>query len=209
VADFKAESEKAARGIKDRVEAARIKRATDNQAAELGRRSAKLRQKAGQETNLAETHASGEEIHEGDRVRIQSLDRDGIVESIRDGIYGVMVGPLRYRADRKDIEKIGGSLPQVPPPQLRILTPDNPEETVRELKVIGLSADEALDRVDKFLDQAFLADIDSVRIIHGHGKGILRKAIAAMLAGHPQVERFNLATPDKGGSGATMVELKK
>jgi DNA mismatch repair protein MutS2 len=209
VADFKAESEKAARGIKDRVEAARIKRATDNQAAELRRRSANLRQKAGQKTDPIETPASREQIHEGDRVRIQSLDRDGIVESIRDGIYGVMVGPLRYRADRKDIERVSEGLPPTPPPQLRILAPDNPEETVRELKVIGLSADEALDRVDKFLDQAFLADIDSVRIIHGHGKGILRKAIAAMLAGHPQVERFNLATPDKGGSGATIVELKK
>jgi DNA mismatch repair protein MutS2 len=206
LADFKAESEKAARKIKDRVEAARIKRATDNQAAELRRRAAGLRRNAGQEPGSVETPGSLEEIREGDRVKIQSLDRDGIVESIRDGIFAVMVGPLRYRADRKDLERIGG----IPlPPQQRIIVPDNPDEPVRELKVIGLSADEALDRVDKFLDQAFLADIESVRIIHGHGKGILRNAIAELLTGHPQVERFTLAPPDKGGGGATIVDLKK
>ncbi len=209
IADFKAESEKAARKIKDRIEAARIKRATDNHAAELRRRSAQLRAGAGQADAQAEVAETIAEIHEGDRVRVQSLDREGIVESIRDGLYTVLVGPLRYRADRKDLERksAGGSAAATPAP--RIIVTEAGDETVRELKVIGLSADEALDRVDKFLDQAFLADIDSIRIIHGHGKGILRNAIAQMLTAHPQVERFSLAPPDKGGGGATIVELKK
>ncbi len=96
-----------------------------------------------------------------------------------------------------------------PVPAVSLLPLDRPGETGTELKVIGLSADEALDRVDKFLDRAFLADIETVRIIHGHGKGILRNAIAKMLAGHPQVERFSPAPPEKGGTGSTIVELKK
>ena len=83
------------------------------------------------------------------------------------------------------------------------------KETSSELMVIGLTADDAIDRVDKFLDQAFLAGIENIRIIHGHGKGILRRAIAELLSHHPQVERFSLAPPEKGGGGATLVELKK
>ena len=149
-----------------------------------------------------------EEIEEGDRVKVQSLDREGVVESIHDGSYVVMIGPLRYHADRDDLIKISGSKagPALP---AHSLISDAPEEICSELKVIGLTADEALDRVDKFLDQAYLAGVENVRIIHGHGKGILRKAIAKFLAEHPQVERFSLATPDQGGGGATIAELRK
>jgi DNA mismatch repair protein MutS2 len=209
ISEFKAESEKAAHRIKDRIEAARIKRATDNHAAELRRRSAQLRVNAGQPGSQAEPARTVEELHEGDRVYVRSLDRDGTVESIRDGAYAVMVGPLRFRADGADLERKGPGPSASPSATPRTRVTDTDEVIVRELKVIGLSADDALDRVDKFLDQAFLADVDSVRIIHGHGKGILRSAIAEMLSGHPQVERFSLAPPDKGGAGATLVELKK
>jgi len=204
VSDFKAESDRAVRKIKDRVEAARIKRAVDNQAAELRRKSAGLRKGPADPEQARDTT---EELQEGDRVKIASLDREGIVDSIRDGTYSVMIGPLRYRAERSDLERTGArqTQPQLP----RVTVSESQEEAVSELKVIGLSADEALDRVDKFLDQAFLAGIDTIRIIHGHGKGILRNAIAELLSGHPQVERFSLATPDKGGGGATIVELKK
>lgn len=209
LAEFKTESDRAARKIKDRIEAARIKRAVDNQAAELHRKSVQLRREAsGQPAEHAASHASSEEISEGDRVLIQSLDREGIVEAIRDGTYSVMVGPLRYRAERRDLERLGGAVK--PPPQvIRATVVDSSEESAAELKVIGLSADEALDRVDKFLDQAFLAGIENVRIIHGHGKGILRNAIAEMLSSHPQVEQFQHAPPEKGGSAITLVELKK
>ncbi len=211
IAEFKAESDRAVRKIKDRVEAARIKRAMENQSAELRRKSVGLRRSAsGQPAEPADTVDLGEDIREGDRVRIQSLDREGIVESIRDGTYSVMIGPLRYRADRKDLERTKAQVGSAPPQVQRIGFTDNPDEPPpMELKVIGLSADEALDRVDKFLDQAFLAGVENVRIIHGYGKGILRNRIAEMLAGHPQVESFSPAAPEKGGGGATIVELKK
>ena len=78
----------------------------------------------------------------------------------------------------------------------------------REINLIGHRAEEACDQVDKLLDSAALAQVDRIRIIHGHGMGILKKAIAGLLANHPHVEKFYAATPEEGGSGATIVELK-
>jgi len=83
------------------------------------------------------------------------------------------------------------------------------EPTRSELNVIGRTTDEAVDAVDKFLDEAFLNGLSEIRIIHGHGTGALRWAIAALLKDHPHVERFFSAPPDQGGSGATVVELKQ
>ncbi|MFN2577167.1 MAG: endonuclease MutS2 [Pyrinomonadaceae bacterium] len=78
-----------------------------------------------------------------------------------------------------------------------------------ELKLIGKKTDEAVDLTDKFLDEAFLNGLSEVRIIHGHGTGALRKAIAALLADHPHVSRFAVAPQDQGGGGATIVELRQ
>ncbi len=208
--DFKAESNRALRVVKDHIEAARLKKQAENQTMALRKKSAKL-QTTGKESGAPSSPIPGstEEIREGDRVRVQSLDREGAVESIREGTYHVMIGPLRYRADREDLIRIGSASPILPTPSPRGTMVDTPGDAVSELKVIGLTADEALDQVDRFLDQAFLTGVENVRIIHGHGKGILRKAIADFLAKHPQVERFNLAPPEKGGGGATMVELRK
>jgi DNA mismatch repair protein MutS2 len=86
---------------------------------------------------------------------------------------------------------------------------DVDESFAPEINVIGTRVDEATDRVDKFLDEAFLAGAESVRIVHGHGKGALRKAIAELLTGHSHVERFNPAPSNQGGTGATVVALRK
>jgi len=208
--DFKAESARALRAVKDQIEAARIKKHAEKQAMKLRRRLARL-QSSGKEPAASSSPAAGipEDIRELDRVKILSLDREGTVESIRDGTYHVMVGPLRYRAGREDLVRIGGGSASIPSLSPREPTADASCNSAAELKVIGLTADEALDRVDRFLDQAFLNGLETVRIIHGHGKGILRKAIADFLSAHPQVERFSLAPPEKGGGGATIVEIRK
>jgi DNA mismatch repair protein MutS2 len=213
--EFKTVSDLAVRKIKDHAEAARLKKQAAKQAMDLHRKSMRLRAStdtggAGKESaSVSESKAPIDaDLEEGDRVKVQSLDREGIVESLREDTCVVMVGPLRYRADRADLTKIAAGKPAPLPftyPQIS----DSDEQVGSEIKVIGLTADEALDRVDKFLDQAYLAGIENVRIIHGHGKGILRRAIANFLSEHTQVERFSLAPPDKGGGGATIVELKK
>jgi DNA mismatch repair protein MutS2 len=62
--------------------------------------------------------------------------------------------------------------------------------------------------VDKFLDSASMASVDRVRIVHGHGMGILRRVIGELLATNPHVEKYYPAPPAEGGTGATVVELK-
>jgi DNA mismatch repair protein MutS2 len=76
------------------------------------------------------------------------------------------------------------------------------------LNVIGQTTDEAVDAVDKFLDEAFLNNLSEVRIVHGHGTGALRRAISELLKEHPHVENSQPAPQNQGGAGATMVILK-
>ena len=74
--------------------------------------------------------------------------------------------------------------------------------------MIGEHAEEACERVEKFLDRAVMATASRVRIVHGHGMGILRKAIWKLLAESPHVEKYYQAPQNEGGAGATIVELK-
>ena len=78
-----------------------------------------------------------------------------------------------------------------------------------ELNLIGRTTDEAREEVDRFLDEAYLNGHTHVRIIHGHGTGALRRAVADLLRTHPHVARFDLAPENQGGAGATVVELKQ
>jgi DNA mismatch repair protein MutS2 len=80
--------------------------------------------------------------------------------------------------------------------------------SVQEINVIGQHVEEALAQVEKFLDNATLADAARLRIVHGHGMGILRRAVAELLAKNPNVEKFYAAEQNEGGAGATIVELK-
>jgi DNA mismatch repair protein MutS2 len=216
-AEFTAESERLIRGLKDRVEAQRLKKAVANRLAELRQAGARLkRRSAGPATGDASPivrPAKPGEIHQQDRVRITALDKVGVVDSIEDGTFWVLVGPLRFRASVDELQLVEPHRPESAPRPAEQGRPaqavDIDREFNAELNVIGLTADEATNRVDKFLDEAFLAGTETLRIIHGHGKGILRRAIAQLLTDHPQVERFQLASPEKGGGGATIVELRK
>ena len=80
--------------------------------------------------------------------------------------------------------------------------------SLSELNVIGCTVDEALTRLEKFLDESTVTEQTVLRIIHGHGTGQLRRGIAEFLKEHPLVARFQAAPPDQGGNGATLVELK-
>jgi DNA mismatch repair protein MutS2 len=82
------------------------------------------------------------------------------------------------------------------------------EGTLSELNLIGSTVDEATDRLDKFLDQATVADVREFRIVHGHGTGQLRRTVASYLKDHPLVARFEPAPEKQGGGGATIVYLK-
>ena len=87
--------------------------------------------------------------------------------------------------------------------------PDAPVRSVGpELLLLGQTTDEARDRVEQYLDHAFLAGLASVRLVHGKGTGALRKTVRELLAGHPLVESFRDGEPSEGGTGATVAALK-
>ena len=83
-----------------------------------------------------------------------------------------------------------------------------PADVPDEINVIGATAEEALERVDEFLDRAYTAGRARLRVIHGFGKGILRRNLHEMFSTHPHVEKFYLAKQGEGGGGATIVELR-
>ena len=74
--------------------------------------------------------------------------------------------------------------------------------------LIGSTVDDAVDRAEKFLDQALLADERRLRVVHGRGTGRLREALRAFFADHPLVARVGSADEKEGGDAATIVELK-
>jgi DNA mismatch repair protein MutS2 len=167
----------------------------------------------------------------GDRVRLLSFGSVGIINHIREDEAEVRVGSMRMREKLEDLELVyevrarnevstsrgSGRVKsledlrrQSGTTEVHLHSKDSESKfkNTTELNLIGKTTDEAADLVDKFLDQAFLNGQSEVRIIHGHGTGALRKAVAELLADHPHVARFKTAPQDQGGSGATIAELK-
>ena len=78
-----------------------------------------------------------------------------------------------------------------------------------EINVIGRTADEAADEVERYLDRAFLAGLPRVRIVHGTGMGVLRRTLREFLRTHPHVTTITEPPQNQGGQGATEVELRQ
>ena len=182
------------------------------------RKASSLVREAREEWNVEVLEALGETSTEpqeplvakplavGDRVRLANVSTPGVVTSVlSDGQVEVAVGLLKLRVGKDELKPLmpGGATATT----TKVSTAQS-EDVAEEFNVIGNTAEEAGERVDKFLDQAFLSGRSRVRIIHGHGKGILRKTLHEMFTHHPQVEKFYLAPPAEGGTGATVVELK-
>jgi len=89
------------------------------------------------------------------------------------------------------------------------VTPANTDEMRMEINLIGRTVDEATDELEKYLDRAFLAGLPRVRVIHGHGAGILRRGVRDFLKSHPHVATIAEAPQNEGGQGATLVELRQ
>jgi len=142
----------------------------------------------------------------GDHVQVVNVSTPGAVTALLDDNHvEVAVGRLRMRVRKEEVRVLAQSRVVPPGPASTVLRPPDISE---ELNVIGNTAEEARERVDKFLDQAYVASRFRLRIVHGVGKGILRKTLHEMFASHPHVEKFYAAPPHEGGAGATIVELK-
>jgi DNA mismatch repair protein MutS2 len=145
----------------------------------------------------------------GSRVTVGGLGLEGVVVAIDGNRVEIDVRGKRIHAKVKELRVIGG--PQSPSPgKVRVNVDLKPREgMLSEINVIGMTVDQAVDRVSRFLDDTLVTDLNQVRIVHGHGTGQLRKGIAAFLKTHPQVEKYYAAPENQGGGGATIVELKE
>jgi DNA mismatch repair protein MutS2 len=141
----------------------------------------------------------------GDRVSVGPLGLEGVIQSVHGEEAEVSVHGKRLRASLSELRLLGAARPSRGSVTVQVPTR---EGAPTDLNVIGCTVDEALSRTDKFLDEALLAEVRVVRVIHGHGTGQLRRAIGSFLQGHPLVARVAPAPPDQGGSGVTVAELK-
>jgi DNA mismatch repair protein MutS2 len=150
-------------------------------------------------------------IEEGARVRLRDVREPARVSRrLGEGRLEVEAGFLRMQVSEDDVIEVlpeGGPVSKLPK---NVSFKPAPElaPVHQEINVIGQRAEEARDAVDQFLDRAVMATASRVRIVHGHGMGVLKKAIAELLSSHPHVARFYQAPQQEGGAGATIVELR-
>jgi DNA mismatch repair protein MutS2 len=151
-------------------------------------------------------------IEEGVRVRLKDIrDPARVRRMLGNGRIEVEAGFMKMQVSVDDVIEVlpegqgGSALPRNvsyrPAPELAPVH--------QEINVIGQRAEEARDAVDQFLDRAVMATASRVRIVHGHGMGVLKKTIAELLSHHPHVARFFPAPQQEGGAGATIVELRE
>jgi DNA mismatch repair protein MutS2 len=142
----------------------------------------------------------------GNRVIVGGLGLEATVTSVHDGTADLDVRGKRMRASIRDLRVVGG---QAAAPRVSVHVELQPRETTSaDLNVIGCTVDEAITRVERFLDESLLGDQRVIRLIHGYGTGQLKRALAGFLQQHPLVARFATAPPNQGGGGVTVVELK-
>ncbi len=146
----------------------------------------------------------------GDRVQVGGLGLEGVVQAVHDREAEVDVRGKRLRARVAELRILAPAAAVTQPARVRVNVDLQPREgSLTELNVIGAHADEAVARVEKFLDEAMLSELKSVRIIHGYGTGQLRRAIAEFLRTQAYVAHFAAAPDNQGGGGVTVVELKE
>ena len=146
-------------------------------------------------------------IEPGVRVTVGALGLEGRVMDVQGNHAEIDMNGKRLRAALRDLRVIGGGASASSRVKVNIdLQPR--AGSLTEINVIGCTVDEALSRLEKFLDESTVTDQQVLRIIHGHGTGQLRRAVAEFLKEHPLVARFETAKMDQGGGGVTVVELK-
>ncbi len=156
-------------------------------------------------------------LQEGDEVYLVSLERPAIVQSVGGRRVRVRAGSLSLDVARDDIEPIaekGAHRPgrgkieaaSGPPGSGGVRTPL--KSVSQTLDIIGQRADEARQTLEKYLDDAILAGLENIAVIHGSGRGVLRRVVEEVLKNHSSVEEYGLDTRAPGGTGVTRVRLK-
>jgi len=158
----------------------------------------------------------------GDQVRLKSMGKVAVVQrEVEKDVFEVALGPIKMRVKRDDIAEVVKSAAQQterPDPLAAArkqrgvhvsVSSASTDDMRMEINLIGRTVDEATEELEKYLDRAFLAGLPRVRVIHGHGAGILRRGVRDFLKSHPHVAGIAEAAQNEGGQGATVVELRQ
>jgi DNA mismatch repair protein MutS2 len=152
------------------------------------------------------------DIKLGDRVKVLSLGQNGEIITLPDdrGELVVQVGMIKARVNVDDLKLIPtGKRPKKAKAGYGAMYKAKAQTVSPSLQVIGQNLDEALDNVNKYIDDAFMAGLPEVTIVHGRGEGILMKGIREELGHNKHVDKYRKGNYNEGGDGVTLVKLKK
>ncbi|MGA9812690.1 MAG: Smr/MutS family protein, partial [Terriglobales bacterium] len=219
--DFEYQAREMVSAIEDRA-------ASQKLSKDAERRIAKLRREFGEQfDSTVVAHATGADrgdpnaqpqlvkhVSQGDTVKLKSVGRPAVVSRrIDENHFEVEIGAMKMKIARDDIAEVLSRAADSPVKAARArgisVSLEKEDASVpSEINVIGRTVDDATREVEKFVDRAFLAGLPRVRVVHGSGMGILRKALRQYLQKHPHVESVTEPPQNEGGGGATVVELR-
>ena len=219
--DFEYHAREAVNAIQDRAAAQKLSKDAE-------RRIAKLRREFREQfDSTVVAHASGADqgdphaepqvvkhVSEGDSVKLKSTGRAAtVLRKVDDSHFEVAIGAMKMKVARDDIAEVLSKAVDSPVKAARargvsVSLENEGQSAASEINVIGYNVDDATRAVEKFVDHAFLAGLPRVRVVHGSGMGILRKALRQALQQHPHVESVAEPPQNEGGGGATVVELR-
>ena len=222
--DFEYHAREAVNAVQDRVAAEKLSKDAERRIARLRREYRE------QFDSTVVAHSTGADqgdpdaqpqlvkhVSEGDTVKLKSTGRSARIARKIDGDhFEVEMGAMKMKIARGDIAEVlsSGRLDAETPVKaarakgISISLESEGANVPTEINVIGQTVDEASREVEKFVDRAFLAGLPRVRVVHGSGMGILRKALRQMLQQHPHVASVSEPPQNEGGGGATVVELQ-
>jgi DNA mismatch repair protein MutS2 len=227
IKDFEYQVREAVSAVQDRAAAQKLSKQAEQRIAKL-RREFKEQFDAGvvahkTGADQGDPNARPHEvkhISEGDTVKLKSLGRNALIKrKVDENTFEVEIGNMKMKIPRHDVAEVfspggaaaRGAINPVAAARARGISVTLKEDSSAptELNVIGRNVDEATSAVEKFIDRAFLAGLTRVRIVHGSGMGILRKALRQYLQKHPHVATVAEPQQNEGGAGATVVELRE
>ena len=222
ITDFESQLRDTVKAIDDKTLAGKIARDSALRMARLRREFSEqftftVSEHTGSNKPAANQKSKERPLKPGDLVHLKTLNREArITRLIDDRNLEVSVGQLKMRVTRDDIT---GHTPIANPlaaarrrGNITVSTSSNIDTDTfvpMELNVIGRTADEAEGEVERYIDQAFLAGLPRVRIVHGTGMGILRRTLREYLKRHPHVTAVTEPPFNEGGQGATLVDLRQ
>jgi DNA mismatch repair protein MutS2 len=228
IRDFEYQVREAVSAVQDRAAAQKLSKQAEQRIAKLRREfkeqfdASVVAHKTG--ADRGDPNARPHEvkhISEGDTVKLKSLGRTAVIKrKVDENTFEVEIGNMKMKIARDDVAEVfsagGAGSPRaavnpVAAARARGISVSLKEDSSAptELNVIGRNVDEATSAVEKFIDRAFLAGLTRVRIVHGSGMGILRKALRQYLQKHPHVATVAEPQQNEGGAGATVVELRE